>query len=235
MTRKENVEPGEPFSDKRILLALLPYWTPLIPPQGIARIKAFLQPHGYRVRTIDANLDEKITRLYDRYCDTLMNLIPGSNRGNFYNIRNDVWREHMMAHLHYRDEKKYIQLVKILIYKIFYCHAADHPVFKLKNILDEFYCYLEAYFLQKLEKDYPEYDSFFLMENYESDFGGGHTHSFDVYGRRKETDKERDKRLIKAKKQRESQKKRREKEAAEKEIRERKQYEKLKTKFEKGK
>ena len=58
--------------------------------------------------------------------------------------------------------------------------------------------------------------------------------AYDLYGIRKETDKERDKRLVKAKKLREAQKKRREKEALEKEKAERKIYEKLKIKFEGG-
>jgi hypothetical protein len=86
--------------------------------------------------------------------------------------------------------------------------------------------------LHELKRKYPEFDSFYLSREEESDYSGGYNTWYAVFGHRKETDKERDKRLAKAKKQRASQKVRREKETKEKEIRERKEYEKLKAKFE---
>ena len=85
--------------------------------------------------------------------------------------------------------------------------------------------------LEKLNKTYPGYDDFFIEANYNPDAYV----EYDLFGIRKETDEERDKRLLKSKKARASQKKRREKEAKEKETRELKTYEKLKAKFGKGK
>ncbi|MCP4153641.1 MAG: VacJ family lipoprotein, partial [bacterium] len=38
---------------KKILLAILPYWDPMIPPTGIASLKTFLQKHGYTVKIVD--------------------------------------------------------------------------------------------------------------------------------------------------------------------------------------
>lgn len=84
--------------------------------------------------------------------------------------------------------------------------------------------------LEHLHKKHPGYDDFTFEEHiYYPDAPT----AYNLYGIRKETDKERDKRLAKVKKARVSQRKRREKEAKEKEARERRTYKKLKAKFEK--
>ncbi len=141
----------------KVLLVLLPFWTPLIPPQGISRIKGYLQDHGYAVKTADANAasDEGFKNLYDKYFDTLKELVPAAKQGNFYNIGNDVWREHMMAHINYRDETEYIELVKILVYKIFYTPIDNNGVRRLNALLDTFYARLETYILGLLETETP--------------------------------------------------------------------------------
>lgn len=142
-------------NSKKILLALLPFWTPLIPPQGIARLKGFLQTHGYTVKTVDANLEEGFKNLYDKYFDTLKGFVPPDKQGNFYNIGNDVWREHMMAHIHYNKKTEYMELVKILVEKIFYIHIDDSRVRQLNDILETFYTRLKTYMLDLLEKEKP--------------------------------------------------------------------------------
>lgn len=140
---------------KKILLVLLPFWTPLIPPQGISRIKGFLQDHGYEVKTVDVNLENEFRRSYDKYFDTLSEYLPIYKRGNFYNIGNDVWREHMMAHINYDDKSEYIELVKIVIYKTFYTKVDDKEVEQLIEIIDKFYIKLEKYFLDLLDREKP--------------------------------------------------------------------------------
>jgi radical SAM superfamily enzyme YgiQ (UPF0313 family) len=143
------------ISNKKILLVLLPFWTPLLPPQGICRIKAFLQRHGYKVKTVDVNLETQFKKLYDRYFNILKKHIPANNRANFYNIGNDVWREHMMAHINYQDEQEYLELVKIIIYKTFY-YSVDHQlVLELNKILTRFYDSLGNYFLALLAREKP--------------------------------------------------------------------------------
>jgi hypothetical protein len=143
---------------EKILLALLPFWTPLIPPQGLARLKGFLQRRGYRVKTVDANLENGFKQLYDRYFNTLKEFVPREKWGNFYNIGNDVWREHMMAHLHRRDidEARYMNLVNILAQRIFYQPLNDDQAGRLNGILTEFYARLEDYFLALLEREQPD-------------------------------------------------------------------------------
>ncbi|MCP4213866.1 MAG: hypothetical protein GY765_04375, partial [bacterium] len=87
------------FEKQKILLLMLPYWTPLVPPQGIAHLKSFLQHHGYKVRTADGNTEELFKELYDGYFDLLRKYIPVNKQGNFYNLGHDVIRNHMMAHI----------------------------------------------------------------------------------------------------------------------------------------
>jgi radical SAM superfamily enzyme YgiQ (UPF0313 family) len=61
----------------------------------------------------------------------------------------------MMAHINYENEREYIELVKILIYKIFYYNISDQQVYELNTILSEFYFVLEHYLINLLEYERP--------------------------------------------------------------------------------
>jgi radical SAM superfamily enzyme YgiQ (UPF0313 family) len=140
---------------ERILLVLLPYWTSLIPPLGLSCLKGFLQKYGYHVKTIDANMENQFKRIYDKYFAALRDYIPKSKWGNFYNIGNDVLRNHLMAHMHYSEENQYIDLVKALIYNTFFTGIDRQQVLDLNKIAAEFYFRLEKYFLDILEREKP--------------------------------------------------------------------------------
>ncbi len=140
---------------EKILLALLPFWDPLNPPMGISCLKSFLQKHGYRVKTVDLNVESEFKEIYDRYFYTLEKCIPGNKRSNFHNIGKDVLINHMMAHIHYTDEKEYIELVKTLFYEIFYLDIDDTRGLELIDIVSDFYRRLEAYFLRLLGEEKP--------------------------------------------------------------------------------
>ena len=90
---------------KKILLMVLPFWDPLVPPQGIAHLKHFLQHHGHAVKTMDANTAGEFKDVYNRYFQVLAKYVPEHKRGNFFNIGHDVMRNHMLAHIHYDDEE----------------------------------------------------------------------------------------------------------------------------------
>ena len=144
--------------DEKILLVLLPFWTPLIPPLGLACLKSFLEPYGCVVKTVDANVENKFREEYDMYFEVLREYIPGDKqtKGNyFYNIGQDVLRNHMMAHLNYEDEAQYIELVKVLVYKTFYCHIEDQVILELNKIISRFYSRLENYVIDLLNKEKP--------------------------------------------------------------------------------
>lgn len=104
---------------------------------------------------------------------------------------------------------------------------------KLKTLDQDFFTGSVEDTIKALENFEAEHPGFYNFKLEIEDGWGDYRVDYVLFGIRKETDQERDKRLAKAKRLRIAQKKRREKEAKDKEIRERKQYEKLKAKFEK--
>lgn len=146
---------GIDLKREKILLLLLPFWTPVVPPSGISCIKSFLKQHNCNVRTVDANIESELREMYDKYFDTLKQYVPESKRSVFYNIGNEVWQNHMMAHLNYEDEKEYMELVKILVYQTFFCKIDNHQVGVLNQVIMESYTRLEKYIVNLLEREKP--------------------------------------------------------------------------------
>ncbi len=140
---------------QRILLVLLPYWEPQIPPMGIVSLKSFLQANGYTVKTVDANVLPVFTDLHNRYFALLEEIVPEHRQGNVANVGQDVMRSHMMAHLHYQQETDYTQLIKTLVYQTFYTDISDAQVCRLKEPVEEFYTNLSGYFLKLLKQEKP--------------------------------------------------------------------------------
>jgi radical SAM superfamily enzyme YgiQ (UPF0313 family) len=156
MTKRESTAADrKPGGDERILLVLPPYWNPLIPPMGITSLKGFLQSHGYGAHTVDANIEARFREVYDNYFNCLAHYIPRDKRGNFYNIGNDVLRNHMLAHLHQGDEQAYVDLVKALVFQTFFYSVADRQVRELNGIMAEFYTRWRGYFLELLGRLKP--------------------------------------------------------------------------------
>jgi hypothetical protein len=151
--------PTGPANGKKILLALLPYWTPLIPPQGIGQLKVYLEKYGCNVKTVDANVVEKFREIYRQYFNTIKKYVAQGNWGNFYNIGHDVMRNHMMAHFNHScgtgNNKQYNELVKQLIYNTYFWNLDEEQVLQLDTIIRQFYVELEAYVLNLLETEKP--------------------------------------------------------------------------------
>lgn len=141
---------------KKILLAILPYWDPMIPPMGITTLKGFLQKHGYPVKTEDLIVKKECLEFYGDYFRTLGDYIPEEKKGNFKNIGHDVLQSHLMAHQNYTDETEYRALVKDLIYKSYYGEVDESCVRQLIKIVDDFYHMLRAYWLELLEREKPD-------------------------------------------------------------------------------
>lgn len=141
---------------KKVLLVLLPFWTPMIPPLGITGLKAFLQQHGFPVSTADANIENDYKEIYNEYFSCLRSRVPEEKRGNFYSIGTDVLRNHLMAHINYTDEKKYLELVKLLIAKTYYIQVEDFFVHQLTRPVEEFFNWLRQYMLELLEQEKPD-------------------------------------------------------------------------------
>jgi radical SAM superfamily enzyme YgiQ (UPF0313 family) len=140
---------------KKILLMMLPFWDPLIPALGISCLKSYLQLYGYQVKTIDANIKEEFRELQNDYFNRLIEYIPQGNRLHLYNIGHEVLKNHMMAYLEKKDQKEYVQLVKILVFKTFFSNIADNQVDELNSEIREFYLRLEKYILHILDTEKP--------------------------------------------------------------------------------
>ncbi len=147
--------PRYPQDDKKILLALLPFWTPLIPPLGISCLKGFLEPHGYEVKTVDLNIENRFKNVYDEYFNLLKKYIPEDKRGNFLNTGHDVLQSHLMAGLNYRDEQTYNRAVHFIIQENFYTEVEEEVIMQLNRYIRDFYEKLERHFLDLLETEKP--------------------------------------------------------------------------------
>jgi radical SAM superfamily enzyme YgiQ (UPF0313 family) len=147
---------NEHVSLEKILLINFPFWSPLIPAQGIANLKSFLQQYGYSVRTVDAASEKMFMEHYDDYFEALKGIVPPDHRGNFNNIGHEVLRHHMMAHTNYDDETRYRELVKILVYNTYYSHADEDQVSRLNEIIADLFADLEHYMLDLLSGVKPD-------------------------------------------------------------------------------
>jgi radical SAM superfamily enzyme YgiQ (UPF0313 family) len=142
-------------TDEKILLILLPFWDPQIPPSGISCLKSFLQEHGFFVKAVNANVETGLNEIYHQYHDLLKLSIPADRMGNFYKIGYDVLRHHTMAYLNYENEKEYIETVKSVIYHTFYVKVKDQQVLELHHIIRRFYARLKKYLVHLLDKEKP--------------------------------------------------------------------------------
>jgi radical SAM superfamily enzyme YgiQ (UPF0313 family) len=140
---------------EKILLVLLPYWSPLIPPMGISCLKSYLSAHGYDVVISDFNTEKDLEKIYNKYFDALRSCVPEDNQANFYNLGNYVWQDHMMAYLNCQDEETLNRLVKLLILKTFFVEVEDRLVAELNLYTSEFYNWVEKHFSALLERERP--------------------------------------------------------------------------------
>jgi radical SAM superfamily enzyme YgiQ (UPF0313 family) len=141
---------------QKILLGVLPYWAPVLPPVGLARLKSFLTPYGYPVKVVDFIVKNETLAFYYGYFDVLKECIPPGKRGNFKNIGHDVLQNHMMAHINYKDEKKYIELIKIVIYNTYYVQVEDSYIYRLNKLIADYYAALKEYYLFLLDFEKPD-------------------------------------------------------------------------------
>ncbi len=107
VSKKKLAKNAYVHEEEKILLVLLPFWNPQIPPLGMACLKSYLQLHHYcNIKIVDANTEVEFRVLFDEYYNLLKEYIPGNKQGNIFNIGNQVLRNHLMANLNYTDKKK---------------------------------------------------------------------------------------------------------------------------------
>jgi len=141
--------------NEKIVLAHMPYWDPLVPPMGIATLKAYLEHFGYRVSTFDLNVHADFKASYKKYFEVFEKYIPERKRGNFYNIGHETLQNHLMAYINQTDESGYLELVKQLIDTIFFDDASEQQVLEHHDVIRGFYQKLEKYFVEIFDRENP--------------------------------------------------------------------------------
>jgi radical SAM superfamily enzyme YgiQ (UPF0313 family) len=155
MEVRKMTDQGKEKTLEKILLLLLPFWDPEIPPQGISCLKSYLEPRGYRVKTVDGNTEKQFRKIYFRYYQVLQNYIPASLRRNLFNDGVTLLRNHLMAYINRNDDKQYYRLLEILVEKNFLTSFDSDQLKELDGVIGDFYTRLETYFLDLLEKEKP--------------------------------------------------------------------------------
>jgi radical SAM superfamily enzyme YgiQ (UPF0313 family) len=144
-------EPGK----EKILLLLMPFWDPEIPPQGISCLKSYLEPLGYRVKTADGNTEKEFRKIYFRYYQVLQSHVPVSRRRNLFNDGVTLLRNHLMAYIYQTGKDRYYRLLKILVEKNFFTSFDNSMLEELDGVVGDFYTGVEEYFLRLLEEEKP--------------------------------------------------------------------------------
>ncbi|NOQ25404.1 MAG: radical SAM protein [Bacteroidales bacterium] len=126
-----------------ILLGLLPFWDPQIPPLGIACLKSYLNKNDLDAVCFDLNTKIEFRNIYDKYFSVLNRVIPEDKKGNIYNIGNQVVRNHLTAHLHVESQEKYFLVLGTLVLNTFYTKLENDDYIELINIVKEYYVLLE--------------------------------------------------------------------------------------------
>lgn len=149
--------------DSIMLFVQLPFWAPLIPPQGIARINKYLKIKGYNnVTCVDINIDLDFKEVYEDYFNTAKDFIPKELHGNFYDNGHDILRYHLMTNLNCKNKKDKFELVEILFHTTYLYKLSSDEIEILDKILDRFYLILESKIIDLLEKNKPDLIGFSL-------------------------------------------------------------------------
>ena len=139
-----------------IVLLTLPFWSPLIPAQGIAHLKNYLKTHGFKIFTADLTAEEIFLEYYREYFNCLSEIIPEEKRGNFYNVGHDILRGHLEAFNNKNIDKSYYNLIEKHIYYNFYLTTSLKFIRKLDNIVASFYKQLATYITELLFANTPD-------------------------------------------------------------------------------
>lgn len=127
------------MEDHRVLLAMMPFWSPLTPPLGISVLSGYLRARGYDVRTCDFNARPELWSVQQAYFGTLKRSIPEDRHSNLNMIALEVLTNHLMAWQHKENESRYEALVKALVRESFFTEICTDTVRSLDGILSDFF------------------------------------------------------------------------------------------------
>jgi radical SAM superfamily enzyme YgiQ (UPF0313 family) len=146
-------QPSDPKG--RVLLCLLPFWSPLTPPLGIAVLKGHLQKHGFEVEIEDFNSDPELWPTVGGYAEILRYAIPEAYHGNLFDYAYDVIHNQLMAHVHHTDVPRYERLVSRLVQASFVVEPSREAVLQLIECVDTFLRTLVRKVLEAVDRHAP--------------------------------------------------------------------------------
>lgn len=158
-TQESQFETIAKTKTRRVLLLLLPFWDPLVPPLGLASLKSYLQQNGnYKVFAYDANIEDDFRDIYDRYFGGLKEFIPTEKSMLLYNMGHEVLKNHTMAYINRTDEPDeiYRGLIYEIVYKTFYTYITEEQFLHLENIVALFVKRMKAYLFNYIELHKPD-------------------------------------------------------------------------------
>jgi radical SAM superfamily enzyme YgiQ (UPF0313 family) len=138
-----------------VMLCLLPFWSPLTPPLGISVLKGHLEPRGNEVVLEDFNADPSLWTTLPNYVELLRRSIPEKFHGNLFDYAYDIIHNHIMAHVHGCDDRRYHELVSVLVEKTFGVPPERSLVVALIGCVDHFLATLERSVSAAVERHAP--------------------------------------------------------------------------------
>ena len=120
----------------KVKLSIMPFWSPLTPPMGIACLKSYLEQNGYNVRTKDYNAISSLFDFGGRYIALMKSYTPVDRMGNIAMVGYDVLMAHLIAYNN-RDDfslNDYHELVRALILNNFFYQASETVLFSACRI-----------------------------------------------------------------------------------------------------
>lgn len=137
----------------QIRLSIMPFWSPLTPPLGIACLKSYLEQYGYKVHTKDYNALSPLFDYGSRYISLIKSFTPSDKMGNVAMVGYDVLSSHLIAYNNREDMDDYHELVRQLIHNNFFYEASDAAVMSLCELVEQFYTIFAQYLMKDLEEN----------------------------------------------------------------------------------
>ncbi|HAN17193.1 MAG: hypothetical protein A2X13_06040 [Bacteroidetes bacterium GWC2_33_15] len=136
-----------------IYLVQLPFWTPLIPPQGIAKIKSYLQSNGYRVKTSDLNVDYEVKSTYESLLKIIRDIVPKEKWGNFYDNIHEIIKYSLLLVLNEPDYEKAHPILKKIFNYYYLVELTKEDSARIISLLTEYFTYLENSIVSQILND----------------------------------------------------------------------------------
>jgi len=157
------------MNQKKILLSLMPFWSPLNPPLGISVLKAFLKSNGFNVHVYDFNTIDELWTIQSRFFNLITQIIPVNKRNNFYMVGIDIFNLLLMTYLNQLKGKKKLaaqdyllchEIVIMLLEKNYHLDSSlmvnDSLLTEIDQMMEEFYINLEKALSRVIEQSKPD-------------------------------------------------------------------------------